>query len=197
MGGMDMTGFRMISTGFAMAMAPAAGALERDRIRAHLRDVDGDDDRHDDAVCRPDDPHLCARRQHGLGRRQPACRHRLVRRSVSRSSGPALRSPRRSRSGRSSVLPCSIRRWRAPATLLAALLLVVAGLYQWTPLKHACLSNCQSPLRSSSGMAVSGTALPSACGSAASMALYCVGCCWALMALLFVGGVMNSRGSPR
>ena len=61
-----------------------ADALERDGVCAHLRDVDGDDDRHDDAFCRADDPHLCSRRKDSLRRRQPACRHRMVRRCISR-----------------------------------------------------------------------------------------------------------------
>jgi predicted metal-binding membrane protein len=72
---------------------------------------------------------------------------------------------------------------------LAASLLVVAGLYQLTPLKQACLRSCRSPL------AVFG----SSWGSSAAQALgagvrhgaYCLGCCWALMLLLFAGGVMN------
>jgi len=70
-----------------------------------------------------------------------------------------------------------------------AAVLIAAGLYQWTPLKHACLRHCQTPLgflmtRWRDG-AMGGFRMGLAHG------VYCVGCCWVLMALLFVGGVMN------
>jgi predicted metal-binding membrane protein len=70
-----------------------------------------------------------------------------------------------------------------------ATLLMIAGVYQLTPLKHACLRTCQSPL----GFLMSRWR-PGA-GGAFRMGLehgaLCVGCCWALMLLLFAGGVMN------
>jgi predicted metal-binding membrane protein len=73
--------------------------------------------------------------------------------------------------------------------LLGAALLLIAGLYQVTPIKQACLRTCQSPL----GFLM--TRWRSGAGGAFRMGLrhgaYCVGCCWALMLLLFVGGVMN------
>lgn len=72
---------------------------------------------------------------------------------------------------------------------LAAAFLVVAGLYQLTPVKHACLARCQSPL----GFLF--TRWRSGAWGAALMGVrygaYCVGCCWALMGVLFVVGVMN------
>jgi len=71
------------------------------------------------------------------------------------------------------------------------LVLVAAGLYQLTPLKHACLAQCQSPLFF---IERHGGFRPDAPGSLRLGLLhgaYCVGCCWALMGLLFVGGVMN------
>ena len=75
--------------------------------------------------------------------------------------------------------------------LFGGLVLVAAGLYQWSPLKHACLTYCQSPL----GFLISrGGFSASAWGSlklGAEHGTFCVGCCWVLMALLFVGGVMN------
>ena len=75
----------------------------------------------------------------------------------------------------------------SPATCAA--LLFIAGLYQLTPIKLACLRNCQSPL----GFLMSRWRNGSA--GAFRMGLhhgaYCVGCCWALMLLLFAGGVMN------
>jgi len=71
----------------------------------------------------------------------------------------------------------------------SALLLFIAGLYQLTPMKHACLRMCLSPLgflmsRWRNGM--SGAFL-----MGLEHGAYCVGCCWGLMLLLFVGGVMN------
>jgi predicted metal-binding membrane protein len=73
--------------------------------------------------------------------------------------------------------------------MLSGALLIAAGLYQLTPLKNACLTHCRSPA----------TFLARHWGPGASGAVrlgllhgaYCVGCCWLLMALLFVGGVMN------
>jgi predicted metal-binding membrane protein len=70
-----------------------------------------------------------------------------------------------------------------------AILLIGAGIYQWTPLKQACLTTCQSPLAFLTQRWRSGS------GGAFRMGVehgaHCVGCCWALMLLLFVGGVMN------
>jgi predicted metal-binding membrane protein len=72
---------------------------------------------------------------------------------------------------------------------LGGALLVVAGVYQWTPLKHACLQNCRAPAEFLSRSWQNGT------GGAIAMGIhhgiYCVGCCWVLMGLLFVAGVMN------
>ena len=73
--------------------------------------------------------------------------------------------------------------------MLSGAILVAAGLYQLTPLKHMCLRHCRSPLQFVLGRWRNGL------GGAWRMGLehgaYCVGCCWFLMALLFVGGVMN------
>jgi predicted metal-binding membrane protein len=73
--------------------------------------------------------------------------------------------------------------------LLAGGLLIVAGVFQWTPLKRACLATCRSPLSFLMSRWREGR------GGAFMMGLrhglYCLGCCWALMALLFVAGVMN------
>lgn len=72
---------------------------------------------------------------------------------------------------------------------LAAAALVLAGLFQWTPLKQTCLSRCRSPAgfisehwrRGATGGLLLGL----------HYGLYCLGCCWALMLMLFVCGVMN------
>ena len=79
----------------------------------------------------------------------------------------------------------------ASSNIAGGAILVLAGLYELSPLKRACLAHCQAPLvflqmhggfqRSARG----------AFGFGAHHGLYCIGCCWALMALLFVGGVMN------
>ena len=68
-------------------------------------------------------------------------------------------------------------------------LLIAAGVYQLSPFKNACLSHCRSP-----AMFLSRHYRPGALGAFRLGVLhgaYCVGCCWLLMALLFVGGAMN------
>lgn len=72
---------------------------------------------------------------------------------------------------------------------LGGAILLAAGVYQWLPLKTACLTHCRSPLgfitrewrEGVSGALVMGL----------RHGLFCVGCCWALMAVLFAAGVMN------
>jgi predicted metal-binding membrane protein len=71
---------------------------------------------------------------------------------------------------------------------VSAALLLIAGIYQWTPLKEACLRTCQSPLSFLIGRWRAGTY--GAFRMGLEHGLYCVGCCWALMLLLFAG-VMN------
>ena len=73
--------------------------------------------------------------------------------------------------------------------LVAGAVLLAAGLYQWTPLKNACLSHCRSPIaflmqhwrQGSLGAVLTGI----------RHGAFCLGCCWMLMGLLFVGGLMN------
>jgi predicted metal-binding membrane protein len=75
------------------------------------------------------------------------------------------------------------------SSIFGGLLLVAAGVFQFTPLKRACLVRCRSPLSflmsdwrdGQWGTFVMGL----------KHGAYCVGCCWMLMALLFVAGVMN------
>ena len=83
----------------------------------------------------------------------------------------------------SSLTLSSQSRWLTGGALIAA------GLYQLSPLQQACLGHCRAPAaflarhwRPGAGGAVRLGVLHGA---------YCVGCCWLLMALLFVGGVMN------
>ena len=84
--------------------------------------------------------------------------------------------------------------WLSPmavstSSILGGLLLLAAGLYQLTPIKQACLRHCRHPITFLASHWRRGTA------GAVRMGLehgaYCVGCCWFLMGLLFVGGVMN------
>jgi predicted metal-binding membrane protein len=72
---------------------------------------------------------------------------------------------------------------------LAGALLLLAGLYQLGPLKRACLAGCRSPLDFVMRLWRPGTA--GALRLGLIHGLYCLGCCWVLMLLLFVGGVMN------
>ena len=77
------------------------------------------------------------------------------------------------------------------STRLGSVVLIAAGIYQWTPLKDKCLVQCQSPLQF---IQYAGGFRGDTVGSirlGMSHGTYCVGCCWALMTLLFVGGVMN------
>jgi predicted metal-binding membrane protein len=73
--------------------------------------------------------------------------------------------------------------------VLAGALLIAAGIFQWSSWKNACLAHCQSPL----GFLM--TQWREGRWGAFVMGLkhgaYCTGCCWVLMALLFVAGVMN------
>ena len=75
------------------------------------------------------------------------------------------------------------------STALAGSALVATGLYQWTPFKQACLRRCRSPLDFIVTHWRSGARGAFAMG--VRHGAYCVGCCWMLMLLLFVGGVMN------
>jgi predicted metal-binding membrane protein len=72
---------------------------------------------------------------------------------------------------------------------LGGALLLVAGVFQWTPLKQVCLSKCRSPLSFVMTEWREGRAGAFVMG--VRHGAYCVACCWALMALLFVAGVMN------
>jgi predicted metal-binding membrane protein len=73
--------------------------------------------------------------------------------------------------------------------LLAAGVLVAAGIYQWTPLKQTCLTRCRSPIELLVRYWRKGS--PGAIIAGVEHGAFCLGCCWMLMALLFVGGLMN------
>lgn len=74
-------------------------------------------------------------------------------------------------------------------TLFAGGILLLAGLYQLTPAKQACLNHCRGPI------AYLARHWRPGAGGALAMGLhhgaYCIGCCWGLMVVLFFGGIMN------
>ena len=75
------------------------------------------------------------------------------------------------------------------SAMLSCALLLVAGAYQFSPLKRICLARCRTPMGFLVGEWRGGRFGGFAMGW--RHGLFCLGCCWALMALLFVGGVMN------
>lgn len=72
---------------------------------------------------------------------------------------------------------------------LSGVILVAAGGYQWSSLKNKCLAECRSPIQFITGHWRAGRLGALRMGLAHG--LHCLGCCWAIMLLLFVGGVMN------
>ena len=78
---------------------------------------------------------------------------------------------------------------RSRSPMLGGILLVCAGAFQFSPLKQACLSTCRSPLSFIMTEWRSGTTGAFVMGL--KHGIYCTACCWLLMALLFVLGVMN------
>ncbi len=77
----------------------------------------------------------------------------------------------------------------ASSPVTGALILMSAGAWQLSPWKNTCLKHCRSPL-----MYLAANYLPGIGGAVqlgVRHGLYCLGCCWMIMGLLFVGGVMN------
>lgn len=72
---------------------------------------------------------------------------------------------------------------------IGGVLLIAAGLFQWTPLKNGCLDHCRSPM--SFLMHHWREDVSGAIAMGMHHGAYCLGCCWMLMLLLFVFGVMN------
>lgn len=77
----------------------------------------------------------------------------------------------------------------AVSPVFGGIFLILAGAYQLTPLKHICLAHCRTPLGFLMTEWREGTRGALIMGL--RHGIYCVGCCWALMTLLFVAGVMN------
>ncbi|CDS52970.1 Probable transmembrane protein [Polaromonas sp. CG9_12] len=78
---------------------------------------------------------------------------------------------------------------RSTSTMLSAAILLAAGVYQWLPLKSACLSRCRTPL--AFFMANWRDLRSGAFWLGLRHGGYCVGCCWALMAAMFAVGAMS------
>ena len=78
---------------------------------------------------------------------------------------------------------------RLASTPIAGALLIAAGAWQWSPLKASCVAHCRSPL----GFMMNEwrDSLPGAFGMGLRYAAWCVGCCWLVMAVLFVAGAMS------
>ncbi len=79
--------------------------------------------------------------------------------------------------------------WDRAGRWIAGGILVLAVVYEFTPLKAVCLTKCRSPLGFLIGSWRNG--LPGALRMGAKHGAWCVGCCWALMASLFALGVMS------
>ena len=75
--------------------------------------------------------------------------------------------------------------------ILGGIVLIAAGAYQWTPLKDVCLVQCRTPLSFLMSHGGFRRDAPGCLLLGLRHGAYCVGCCWALMMLLFVVGVMN------
>ena len=91
------------------------------------------------------------------------------------------------------ILQAVNQTWMSPPPWLArvgGLVIILAGIYQFTPLKDVCLRTCRTPLSFILGHDF-GSGPASAVRAGAVHGLYCLGCCWALMAILAVLGLMN------
>jgi predicted metal-binding membrane protein len=94
-----------------------------------------------------------------------------------------------------------LHRWAANSTWLQAhalatsgLLLIVAGMYQFSPLKYRCLDKCRSPLSFVLGYWQGQHDRRNAFRLGVHHGLFCIGCCWALMLLMFAVGIGNIVG---
>jgi predicted metal-binding membrane protein len=164
--------------------------MAADRVWLCVRHVGRDDDRHDDAVGRANDFDLRARRAPGGGAGQALRLKQLVPGGyllawttfslVATSAQWALE--------RAALLTPMME---SASNRLGAAVLIRAGVYQWAPLKEACLSHCRSPLLFIQQHGGFRSEPYPALALGFRHGIYCIGCCWALMALLFVGGVMN------
>lgn len=190
MGGMDMTGFRMISTGFEMAMAPVHepwGA--RDFVLMFA---------------------MWAAMMVGMMTPSAAPMILIYARAarMAVTAGRPLAATAWFVAGYlllwvGFALAATTAQWvleryalldpmmATASTVLGGGVLIAAGVYQWTPLKYACLSECQSPVLFIQRHGGFRSDVLGAVRLGSEHGVYCIGCCWSLMLLLFVGGVMN------
>ena len=190
MGGMDMTGFRMISTGFAMAMLPAHAPWSGTEFVLTFAMwtvmMIG--------MMTPSAAPMIliyarAGRMASAAGSPLAATGWFAAAYLGVWTGFALAATTAQLAlGRFALLDPAMA---SASNTLGGALLIVAGLYQWTPLKHACLSQCQSPLLFIARHGGFQKSISGALLLGGEHGLYCLGCCWALMAILFVGGVMN------
>jgi len=82
-------------------------------------------------------------------------------------------------------------RMASASNMFGAIVLIAAGIYQWTPLKDVCLAQCRSPFQFLMRYGGFRGDVPGCLLLGLRQGAYCLGCCWFLMVLLFVGGVMN------
>ena len=80
---------------------------------------------------------------------------------------------------------------QSASKVVGGFLFIIAGLYQWSPLKDTCLAHCQAPLLFIQSHGGFRRNVSDALEIGVRHGVYCVGCCWVLMTLLIVGGVMN------
>ena len=146
----------------------------------------GRDDGGDDVpVGRPDGRAVLAHDAASARRLPPLA----VRGGLSRSRGPSpVCSPSRSRRG-GHRFAGDVLAWDRAGRWVAGATLVVAAVYELTPLKDVCLGKCRSPLGFLLGSWRDGRS--GALRMGAKNGAWCVGCCWALMASLFALGVMS------
>ncbi len=78
---------------------------------------------------------------------------------------------------------------RVASMIAGGIILIAAGIYQWLPIKQTCLTHCRSPLGFLTTSWREGR--DGALRMGITHGAFCAGCCWLIMALLFVTGVMN------
>ena len=152
-------------------------------------DVGRDDARHDAAERGADDPHLRRDRRH---RRAQGRAGRLAVRACRRLSlrcGSASPLPRRRAICVHARRRCSNAGMASASGLFSGAIFIGAGVYQFSALKHACLTQCQQPFPFF--FANWATTPRGVFRLGVKQGLYCLGCCWAMMLVMFAVGVMN------
>jgi hypothetical protein len=159
-------------------------------VRIRLRHVDRDDGRYDDAIGGPDVSYVCPRGPADRAARQVAQGYRLVRGWLFLVWVAFALFATLVQWGfeRSALLDFTMA---STDNVLCGLVFVAAGLYQWTRLNDLCLAQCQRPFEFVMCHGGFRRDVPGCVVLGLRHGAYCVGCCWALMALLLVGGVMN------